>query len=1158
MASVISELRAGGTRASEMSVAGALENNQVMSTTHPHYVAETKHLMKIIEEMVQKRSVSKSSMRQAVCSMVLSEEDRAEVESVNPDFRVVWPYWRQTVHPLWSAHREMVNQHMTNAVRSYADKYVHCGGTALSYLTAGIENVVIGVDMATPVAVHETITDDNCTARLATSCLATAERGWVVPVDMMQRYLGRKCVVKKASSELAGERADAYIVDGSLYALSPEQFAAGMLECRADVGMYCIPYSSEMLVQGQGVVGRTGVRYVVTEQDVVFQYPEGVAGVTRYAARDWHSWLMNSHIVVPGCVDQGVSFQFELLGQRGPFMVVQVVRVQGRPTAGATIVHALDIAGAQDKTLVSAWRLRDMTSDPKLESSWRKVTVTVPTRVVTKVYEFALALPAEQFSRYNVRERISVVNDRVTVQGTTVKVFESLTAEAVDVLEIAVFTKAFVTRYETNKMSKQLQAAIAQHMGFSALSTAEKLSRVLYACGTALYDWTIAGIDESLRRFFDGVRTKFGGLPKDRLAVFQPVPSFLRYETVIGAGTGRLKSALTALTKGLFCYDTLSPGMPGFSVAVLGGEQVRSESESVQMFCTDTDVYEVSRNGVEVFDDLVEFGQVLDATDGVKKFANLIVGANELDEPDSSRYYVREVMHEAGLAATDVLRDDFTYNPAYVETLDEMHDAAFPGVKDQNYYFDTSSLINDDQARVLSAEYLEMPKVLGGQAPTTRVYPSRLKAYAVTKRPQVAQELLSAVSARNLSAPTLQLPQNEEKLLDDIWENFMDNCIPGARAIVDSFQHDPISVEERALLGWGSKARPDKIDTVVKGLLDGGEAAWEAFRVDKYQAMIKTDVKPPLSSKPITGRVEPQVIVHHEGAVNAVFSSIFRVLVRRLVSLLKPNMMLNLLKDMPQVRDMMQSHQPWGEDVVYLENDFSKYDKSQGRFAFAIERMVFMKLGLSTEMLEHWELGHIDCSIKSLAFGLSLSVRYQRKSGDATTAMMNGVINMLSVLYTYRGTDIVWAVFMGDDSLICARSVVGEDSAAQMMAEVFNLQAKFFVTKAPYFASNFVLVHTDQRRIVVVPDPLKRAEKWSMAIAAKDPKWDDRYQSAKVTMDVFKRRNDVVGLGSRMRERYSFAEGFNTDVIADAMASAIVSFSNFRAVWHDDPVDIVS
>jgi len=283
----------------------------------------------------------------------------------------------------------------------------------------------------------------------------------------------------------------------------------------------------------------------------------------------------------------------------------------------------------------------------------------------------------------------------------------------------------------------------------------------------------------------------------------------------------------------------------------------------------------------------------------------------------------------------------------------------------------------------------------------------------------------------------------------------------------------------------------------------------------------------------------------------------FRMITRRFLSLLKPNVLVNLLKDLEGVKDHVQANHVWGLPVKYLENDFSKYDKSQSEFAFGLEAYAFQRLGLNQAMLDKWSKGHIHCKIRVIALGISLDVMYQRKSGDATTALGNVILNVLSVTYAYRGTTVVWAVYMGDDSLVCAKKIVGEEKAVQVMSEIFNLQAKFFITEAPYFASTFFLLNEYERRVTLIPDPIKRIEKFSMAISADEPMFEERYESAKTTLAVYKNKLNTTGLERALVSRYDITNNeVRVGAVVDALATAIHSFDNFRAMWQSIPVRI--
>nr|QDH87070.1 MAG: RNA-dependent RNA polymerase [Riboviria sp.] len=186
---------------------------------------------------------------------------------------------------------------------------------------------------------------------------------------------------------------------------------------------------------------------------------------------------------------------------------------------------------------------------------------------------------------------------------------------------------------------------------------------------------------------------------------------------------------------------------------------------------------------------------------------------------------------------------------------------------------------------------------------------------------------------------------------------------------------------------------------------------------------------------------------------------------------------------------------------------------------------------------------------------MSLHVEYQRKSGDATTAGGNGILNILSVTYAYRGTDVVWAVFMGDDSLVCARSVGGDKAAVRILAEVFNLGAKTFITDSPYFASNFLLIDDDNAVVRFVPDPVKRAARWSMSVSADDPMWHERWISARDACRAYRDEVCLVALPRLVCQRYE-VDSASVELAVRAVAAVVADEKAFRSMWEEKPTTV--
>jgi hypothetical protein len=525
---------------------------------------------------------------------------------------------------------------------------------------------------------------------------------------------------------------------------------------------------------------------------------------------------------------------------------------------------------------------------------------------------------------------------------------------------------------------------------------------------------------------------------------------------------------------------------------------------------------------------------------------------NVVDEPPVDRHHMPTETVVRVVSQTEWMTPDFDLDPDYVGTLNEVYEVFNPGVAQQPLERDIASLSFDPQDRHLMADYLRMPRLMDSAPRDREYYRSKILALGVPKRQETQQELLSSVAARNLNAPKISLPQDQTVLIKEIWGKFLSvACVDGAKDKLVSYQQDPVALEEDAYRDWVSKAKPGNVQAVKKELELNSQALGE-MPVGEYLMMLKSDVKPPLGDKPLHGRVEPQVIVYHDKALSAMYSSIFRVLVRRFLSLLKPNYHINLLKDSRDITQFLQALHPFGQKLDYLENDFSKYDKSQDEFVFMLEEYVFRQLGMNEELLQKWVAGHVECSIRSFTTGMSLHVRFQRKSGDATTAFGNVILNVLSVCYAYSPTAVVWAVFMGDDSLVASVGRAFDERAVAILAEVFNLAAKMYVTDAPYFASSFLVVDDVNCNAVLVPDPIKWIEKRSQMVDAADPQWKERFVSAADACEPYKFKINTEPLARLVAQRHKIPLEEAVRLPA-AIATAISSQERFRGCYEDKP-----
>jgi hypothetical protein len=1045
--------------------------------------------------------------------------------------------------------------------QKYGTSTVHIGGSVASYLMAEELEGQLVVDDSNPVAVHEHHAQTSEAYKYFSSFGQVGEDlGRVLPRDKYLDYLSGKGTIVSTPTGVKAS-ADVYLADLSLQLVPPVQLAAAMLEAKATVAFGFFVYTPSMITDSTGELPGSTIRYVRKPEGLLLQYPEGRCATAMLKYEDWEPWLVG-HTFSVGSLLNRKWFQVELLKNRGSFMFFRMVQLDG-PPEDLNVTHALDVGLDEPMYVIRVPEPVGLDVDVTRVDSWRVVPTLVPCRVIDRAYNDAMVLPRKLFTTQAVTKRIIAANDRFVVAGTTVKVNSSLGLDIVRRATLAVVSRAFVDRYEAGQLTAEVLGVASRYMSRHGTYEPASLRRLL--CGLACkvfspvwsvltqVDTAMAAAAEWLDSVFNPRFVYTPGLIDMPVGYFRLGEQCARLVHVVKhSGT----DVIVASSKPVW-------GMPGALVAAAVVDNAKnqvvsrlsatwsllsSSAWSAELHVEETDIghRDYVTEEAKLFEDDVDEEAAQDVINAVRK-SNVVEQASQSMRDVSATVVVGDAVPIVE-AAPEVSDDP-------VGDLNRFYATVNPGVAPQDLEQDTASIALDPQDRYVTAVRFAAPTDMSSVPKPRDVYLSRIEALNVSKRQNTLQELVSATAARNLSAPQVSLPQNEDAAIQDIWKVFLDTaCVPDARSKIESYKSDPVALTEFGLADWARQVTPQKRARVIKALEDGTEAL-EQMDVSEYMLMLKADVKPDLTRKPIENRIEPQVIAYHKPELNALFSSIFRVVLRRFLSLLKPNYKLVLLKDLGEVERVLQNVHPFGGVFKYLENDFSKYDKSQGRFVYLLEAFVFTEMGMDETLLEHWLSGHKFAKMRSVALLMSLHVEYQRKSGDATTAGGNGILNILSVTYAYKGTDVVWAVFMGDDSLVCARSVGGDKAAVRILAEVFNLGAKTFITESPYFASNFLSVDDDNAVLRFIPDPVKRAARWSMSVSADEPAWRERWESARDACRAYRDESCLARLPALVCQRYD-VDSASVELAVRAVAAVVCDEKAFRSMWEEKPTVI--
>nr|QED42902.1 putative RdRp [Uromyces virgavirus E] len=1150
---------AGNMDDDDRSVGTSLMRNAPLSTEHPLFKAVALQTSLRLKEIMKREDVRRRSTKKMLCFVSLDAEESAVLRAVFPEFSTVEYGCSKPGHGYYHAIRDLANEWCVMQAERYTKSIAHFGGSANIHLQSGRHDVHIVGDRTDDVyahMVHESVLDASRMAKDVVSVSRTLGRV-VAPVALLN-FLNCRSLHPCRDGHCCFHAREALIVDGSMVTLSPHQVAAAMLQVKATVAFGFFPYVSSMMVSDEGRLDRTGILFRRKghgdSAEFEFVYPQGRCGVTGYPLPVWAAWVKEQVIELGGCGKESY-FQLELLDNRGPFMFYRMVKLGGPPKT-RRFIHALDLPQNKELYTVISWRLKHVGCDSRVESSWEKCTFTAERRLIDRVYSFGMQLAAKDFTRFALRKQLKMVNDRVVVNGTAVTWHAPLSPDEVDQLSVALFSRLFVDRYDAGKLSSELMSRLRAYAEFDSAPFIKKLTFIASMCLTGMWDSTLLHLDEKIRHLCDSFHRFINGGNTEKVVSVHRPPTYVTMEQLSGAWFDRVKAKF--MPRPAYPKDYVVPTFPGVLCTSTHLPRHPVEQSQQDLAAIYSDVVDVPGKLIVAVDEGSTTAVNLSERelDTVREEAlSLVASLNELDHEPVDRHEDLSIVAKRIVPEVPSVMD-FLRDPDPVHSFNEVYERCMPGNALVESQRDMASNAFDPQDRNLSAVYMRMG--LSRDAPKpVKVFKSRLKALNVTKRQDVLSELLSAASARNTDPPVVSKPQDFSTLLPDIWRRFKQMaCRDDVDELLAKYQSDPVALGEMAFVQWMDQAKDQNVIKRICNIMSDHAKAVEEYDVGQYMMMIKADVKVPLSTKVQGERIEPQVIVYHDKMLSAGYSAIFRVLVTRFLSILKTNVHINLRKDSRDIAGFINALHPFdlldtGQVIDYLENDFSKYDKSQLELVFTLEKFLFEKLGMNQTFVDAWFMGHIDCKLRSLVHAFTLHVAWQRKSGDATTAFGNVVLNCMSVLYAYPVSTVYWMVFMGDDSIVCAERVAGYDEAVKVLAEVFNLQAKTYITSAPYFASNFIVINKACRTVGLLPDPIKRIERWSMSVGENEANFDEKFESARDVCGLYRYKIYTDVLKYMVPQRYMHISVGDTEIINSGIATVISDKDVFCGMWEN-------
>lgn len=416
--------------------------------------------------------------------------------------------------------------------------------------------------------------------------------------------------------------------------------------------------------------------------------------------------------------------------------------------------------------------------------------------------------------------------------------------------------------------------------------------------------------------------------------------------------------------------------------------------------------------------------------------------------------------------------------------------------------------------------------------------------------------MLAALIKRNADANVLKVSEDGD-LSHRVWENFKRTyCREDIDQHLRALRRQPIREAFPLFMNWLNTADGRKIAGAMKTMCEEDDQLRD-LPLNEFVAMFKGQVKPTLSSSAHAAYAKFQTIVYYDDKrINVFWSAIMRDVAARFESCLAPQIYVALRGDRKLREDHLSQYWPYGsDDMAYIQVDISEYDKSQESRTRTLEDLIFRELGMLDDYVDLWSHSHVDTTIRVLGMGIKMVVAYQRKSGDATTALGNVMLNMMASAYVFGKPTV--SISQGDDGLII-RPFGGLDltKVTDMYAQLFNLPVKLIVQKTlvtsiPYAMSCFYVPDVEAKRVYVVPDPVRSVESHSKSITMDEAKFQEKWVSYQDRVKLWRAPYPMRDFARMLQSWYD-----NSTIDVEQFMLAKVSLGKdehtYRSIWSED------
>lgn len=418
-------------------------------------------------------------------------------------------------------------------------------------------------------------------------------------------------------------------------------------------------------------------------------------------------------------------------------------------------------------------------------------------------------------------------------------------------------------------------------------------------------------------------------------------------------------------------------------------------------------------------------------------------------------------------------------------------------------------------------------------------------------RKVTTKEVLHAMTTRNANVPNLMYGGlNRYEVAKRTVENFKRSVFRiDYQKYLDLYEQETFSLNYNLIAAWmKTRDSRQKSETI-------NSEPFETLGTNVYEYSVKPIIKAATDVKKFTEFVGTQSIVSQRNFITVIFAPIFVMIRKRLSALFSDKVLFFSDYDIYSFEDELNKRiSPESFRTAYkIENDFSKFDKSQEIVALELDCAIMEMTGVDSHYIDLWRNSHETSKAINRDTGISMNLKYQRRSGDASTYLGNSMYTLASIVALYDVDKIDLILVAGDDSLILTHDESQLSDRSHLFASYFNLEAKLVMKQYSYFCSKFILLI--ENRIRILPDYMRMITKFGRSDMVNWNHVKDYFTSTKDLLKNCLGEESEIPVSRAIHERYVFDETYpvmNLSPLFRTMRFLMRDEKNFSKLYREE------